>query len=291
MSSASFHRRLTALAILWLLLVRFAGPFWLWLLPAPLLAQLDLPSFSMLAQATATLLGLALASALLGKPWATLGFRKGSKLGLAGTLLVAPALFVFVSTVALEIAMPWLLEELAEGRAQASRENAGELGRAIREAPLLPMLLWGALFAAVAEELCFRGALWSAVRQGALRIWPRAELASGLLATLMAAALFGLMHADMPGGVGVVRLVATTLVGVACGVARQLSGTLLAPILLHLAHNVLTIGMARKWLDDGNQPLVGVLPNRLLLFAALGLVTTFALFIQRRAISQRAQLL
>lgn len=291
MSSAFFHRRLAALAILWLLLIRFAGPFWLRLLPAPLLARLDLPSFSMLAQATATLLGLALASALLGKPWASLGFRKTSKLGLAKALLLAPALFVLISTVALEVAMPWLLEELAQGRAQASRENAGELGRAIREAPLLPMLLWGALFAAIAEELCFRGALWSAVREGALRFWPRAELASGLVATLVASALFGLMHADMPGGVGVVRLVATTLVGLACGFARQLSGTLLVPVCLHLAHNVLTIGVARRWLDDGSQPLVGVLPNNLLVLAGLGLVATLALVIHRRAILRRPQFL
>lgn len=241
----------------------------------------------MIAQATTLTLGLASAALLLPDPLRTLGFRRPSQLALASPLLLSPALFVVISTLSLQIAMPWLLDEIARGKLHASREGAGELGRAVTQAPLLVTLLWGALFAAIVEELTFRGALWTALREGALRLLPNAQMAAGISSTLISAALFGFMHADMPGGVGIVRIVAATSLGLICGFARQLTGTLFAPILLHAAHNTLTIIVARQWLDDGSPPLIGVLPNRLLTLAGLGALGALALTIQSLAIPRQ----
>ena len=46
--------------------------------------------------------------------------------------------------IAIEIAEPYLVEELAREGAGASRRNAGAFGKAVTEAPLLVTLVWGA---------------------------------------------------------------------------------------------------------------------------------------------------
>lgn len=299
--------RLAALAVAWMLLAKYLGPLGLVTLPRALLAHLDLTSYSMLVQVGTTALGVGLAFALLKKPLATLGLAAPSGRALGATVLLAPLLYVVFSWTALRVALPWLLEEIAQNRANASRQNAGAFGQAVTHAPLVVTLVWGALLAAFTEELAFRGALWTAVREVVVALVPRAarvdddgkslppparprgELAGGVVATVVAAAIFGAMHADMKGSVGIVRIVATTCLGLASGGVRLLTGSIVASMLLHFAYNTLSIGVGRKWFDDGSEPLVGVLPNRLLVLAALGLVAAVALLsLSRRRTPRRA---
>src|SRR5262249_40312209 len=72
------------------------------------------------------------------------------------TVLAVPVVFVAASYVAIQIALPTLLEELRTRGAHASQQNAGEFGRALTQAPLFITLLWGPLLAGVGEELLFR---------------------------------------------------------------------------------------------------------------------------------------
>jgi len=82
--------------------------------------------------------------------------------------------------------------------------------------------------AAAAEEWFFRG--WLQARLG--RRWPRAAL-------VLAAAAFALAH--VPGWGPAAALV--FLPGLALGLAREWSGALFAPILLHLAWNLWASGL------------------------------------------------
>jgi len=279
--------RLLFVSASWLLALRKGGWLLAALLPTRWLSQLSLPGFSMLVQALATAVGLGLTFALVRKPREVLGIVRPSKGALAKTLLVAPALFVATSVLALQIAMPWLLEEIEQGRVHASRENAGAMGQALQEAPLLSTLLWAALLAGVTEELFFRGALFTLVRNAVRRVKSNAERMAGAVAVVASAALFGFAHADMPGGVGVVRIVSSVCLGLACGLARLTARSLWAPILLHTTNNVLALAVARKWLDDGSAPLVFALPNRLLALAGVGLIVMISLTVSRMLMSRR----
>jgi membrane protease YdiL (CAAX protease family) len=292
--------RLAVLALAWMLLAKNLGPVGLWVLPRSLLSHLDLASWSMLVQLGTTAIGVALAFALLEKPLATLGLVPPSGAAAGATVLLAPALYVVFSWTALQIALPWLLDEIAHGHAHASRENAGAFGQTVTHAPLLVTLVWGALLAAFSEELAFRGALWTAVRELVVAIAPKGrrvdddgnslpppdercgELFGGIAATVVAGAVFGAMHADMQGSVGIVRVVATTCLGLASGTTRLLTGSIAASMLLHFTYNALSIGVGRKWFEDGSEPLVGVLPNRLLVVAAVGIVGAVVVLVARR---------
>lgn len=279
--------RLCILSVSWLLALRHAGWLLAKLLPNAWLAQLSLPSFSMLAQVSATAVGLGITLALFRDPRPILGVARPDSRALTHTFLVTPALFVAISVLALEVAMPWLLEELQQGRVHASKENAGAMGRAVQEAPLLSSLLWAALFAGLAEELFFRGVFFTFVRDSVLRFSPNAAHVAGLGATLASAALFGFLHADTPGGVGVVRIVSTTCLGLVCGLARQLTKSIVAPILLHTTYNVLALAVARKWLDVGSEPLISALPNGLVLLAGAGIGAVISLNAFRMAMQRR----
>jgi membrane protease YdiL (CAAX protease family) len=201
---------------------------------------------------------------------------KPAPLGAAVTELVAPLVFVVASYLALKIAEPYLLEELATQGAGASRRNAGAFGKAVTEAPLVVTLLWGALLAAISEELVFRGAVWGAVAEVTEVIGARLA-GSRWVATLVSAAVFGAMHADMRGSVGIVRVVATTLLGLACGGARWASGSVVAAMLLHFTYNTISIGVGRGWFAGGGEPVLAVVPNPLLILAVCGALLAAAL--------------
>jgi hypothetical protein len=64
--------------------------------------------------------------------------------------------------------------------------------------------------------------------------------------TVVTAALFALLHADMPGGLGIVRVVAAFGLGLGCGAVRQLSGTSVAAMALHAGFNAVSIGATRR---------------------------------------------
>ena len=271
--------KLAAIAVFWLALGRFL-PDLLWrALPRALLDSLSLPVYSMLCQVLTTLAGVAVSTWALERPRAVLGLERPALGHLAISLLLAPALFVVASYVALEIAEPYLLAELAREGPGASRKNAGAFGRAVTQAPLVLTLLWGAVLAAVAEELAFRGALFAAIEHAL----PRRRWFSGPATVALAGSVFGAMHADMHGSVGIVRVASTTLLGLACGTARMLSGSVFVAMIVHLAYNSISLGLGRGLFRSDSEPLVSVVPNRLLALAVVGVLGALAVIAARRA--------
>jgi membrane protease YdiL (CAAX protease family) len=286
--------KLVAIAILWLALARFLPDFLWRALPRTLLDSLSLPAYSMLCQVATTVLGLGAARLALVRTRAALGLERPSLWHVSAAMLLAPAVFVMASYLALKIAEPYLLAELATEGAGASRRNAGAFGRAVAEAPLALTLVWGAVLAAIAEELAFRGALFGAVEASAARVFgPADEVASsgrgrerwfsGCSATVASAVVFGAMHADMKGSVGIVRVVSTTCLGLACGTARLLSGTVVVAMIVHFAYNAVSLMLGRGLFRGDSEPLVSVVPNRLLALAASGALIALGIGVARRA--------
>jgi len=289
-------------AALWLSMAR-ALPQLAWhALPQAWLDQLSLPTYSMLCQVLSTACGLGAAALLLPRPTVAVGLVPCSWRAWGVALLLAPAIFVITSRVALTIAEPYLIAELATQGEGASRRNAGDFGRAVTQAPLVLTVLWGIALAAVTEELLFRGILMTALqRLGSLLLLSatarpvnagspavalvraRAERAAGAAAVVVSTMVFAAMHADMRGSVGVVRVVATACLGLACGVARLLSGSVLAGVALHLVYNTVSIGLGRSWFGPRADTLVPAVPDPLLALAVIGVVAAgIALAIRRR---------
>src|SRR5882724_10522867 len=134
--------RLLGVAAFWLALGRFL-PDLLWrALPRGMLDVLSLPTYGMLCQVVTTLLGMGAAWLALEEPRRALRLRRPCGWHLLVAVLVAPAVFVTASYVALKVAEPYLIAELAREGEGASRRNAGAFGRAITQAPLVVTLLW-----------------------------------------------------------------------------------------------------------------------------------------------------
>lgn len=234
---------------------------------APLWLQrlVSLQTFLMLCQVATASCGVALCWLLLRRARELLAWRWPSWRAAANAVLVAPLLFAVTATLALQIAMPTLLREIATRGAGATRHNAGSFGSMLQHAPVLATLVWSVVLAAVTEELLFRGLFWSLCERalGCIRRrreWDkladegdrglrpsalRSPAAWG--ATLVVALVFGWMHHDLPGGVGIVRTVSALCLGLACGVARQWSGSVVVAMLLHFSNNLLGLGEARHW--------------------------------------------
>ncbi len=113
------------------------------------------------------------------------------------------------------------------------------------------------------------------------RLWAPGEggRGAGLLAAAGAAVVFALLHWDLAGGVGIVRVVSTLCLGLACGAARYATGSVAAPVALHLVHNTVAVGQARRWFaGDGPPPFETLpLPESLFALAALGVAGLVAL--------------
>jgi membrane protease YdiL (CAAX protease family) len=251
-------------------------------LPQALLDSLSLPAYNMLCQVATTFVGVGASWLLLERPAEALGLTKPSGWHLALAAMLAPALFVVASFVAIKIAEPYLIAELAREGAGASRRNAGAFGKAVTEAPLLVTLVWGALLAAIAEELPFRGALFGAVEESSVVFGVRKRVA-GIVAVILAGAAFGAMHADMKGSVGIVRVASTTCLGLACGTARLAFGTVFAPMIVHFVYNSTSLALGRGVFRGDSEPLVSVVPNRLLVVASLSAAIAVVVILTRRA--------
>lgn len=291
--SLGFWWRLVVVTGVWLVATRCLGTYGVYAIPACVVRHLTLQTYLMIVQVVTTALGLGLAVALLRNAridLALLGLRP-RHLGLI--VLATPIVFVAISYVAVGAAYQTLLDEVARGGAEVSRRNAGEFGRALKQEPALLILIWGAVFAPIAEELLFRGALWTTVNRLVGR-WHRPARAAddtlaefihegvvgraaravypwmltGGVATIAAAGLFGWMHADLKGGVGIVRVVSSTCLGLVCGTIRHLTGTVVAAIVLHLGFNALSIGLTRRWFVLPGWPSYYFVPT--LLSAASG---------------------
>ncbi len=266
--------RLLAAAGLWLLLARYLLPLASGWAPPWVQRAVSWSTFRALAQGAGLGLGLGLWAALApGGVGRLLGARPGGR-SLLASALSAPLVWVGSTALALAIALPTLMEELRTRGPGASRQNAGALAAELTGSSLPMALLTGVVLAALAEELVFRGAVWSAL-QAALELllgpldvqeelgptaWQRVQgwLLRGWGATLGAGLLFGGMHADMPGGVGLVRVVATTCLGLAAGAARTVSGSLGAAVVLHLLHNTFSLAASRGWFAGLGPSVYGV---------------------------------
>lgn len=287
--------KLAAITAAWILLTKGLVWFGEHAVPDAVKAKIALQTFLMACQIVTVVVGVGLSFALLDRPRAALALGRPRARQLVATALLAPAFLVATTVIALQAALPTLLEEMRTRGAGASRQNAGEFGRMLEQGPLLATLLWGAILAAATEELLFRGALWSLVnrlitharaaakadpppsapRSGAAIPGRGAEDALlGLVPTVVAAAVFGLMHGEIHGGVGIVRLVSATLLGLGAGVLRRWTGSVAAPILLHFLNNTMVIAHGRKWfgVDAPGTAILDGVPNSLLGIAAAGLV-------------------
>lgn len=284
--------KLLALTALWLALGRVLPEVLYRVLPEFALRALSLPSYSMICQILTTGLGLGATQLAFDRPTETLGLVRATAWQPVLALLLAPVVFVLGSIIALEIAEPYLLAELATEGAGASRRNAGAFGQAVTGAPLFVTLVWGAVLAAIAEELAFRGALFRTVERTSLALLVRDEAANavyarwiaGLFAVVVSAAVFGAMHADMKGSVGIVRVAAATFLGLACGSARLATKSVLVPMALHFGYNSISLGLARGVFRGDSDPLLSAVPNRLLALAAIGVLLALLATVARRAV-------
>jgi membrane protease YdiL (CAAX protease family)/uncharacterized protein YndB with AHSA1/START domain len=261
---------LAAIGAGWLLLARLLANESARYLPRALARQLTLHSFLSLVLVVATVVGLGACFLLLARPREDLGLTRPRVSAIALAALVGPLVLVASAWLGYRLALPTLMAEIARGGRQAAQSNTGQFGRALVQTHAATTIVWAIVLTPVAEELIFRGAIWSAlarltrpfavaaprslppelVSRGPLAgvgAWVRRVMMQGGLATLGTAGLFAWMHADQQGGAGIVRVVQTATLGVALGTARQASGTLWAPMALHAVFNLLTIAKLRKW--------------------------------------------
>jgi membrane protease YdiL (CAAX protease family) len=72
------------------------------------------------------------------------------------------------------------------------------------------------------------------------------------------------------------------VLGLCCGLARQLSGSLAAPILLHVLYNAMGLGNARGWFVTERFPKEGGVPTLLAAAGAACLLAMLPLWLLRR---------
>jgi membrane protease YdiL (CAAX protease family) len=310
--------RLLALVFVWAATFHALSAYGVYLLPRSVAHQLTLEAYLALVHLVTFSVGLGTASVLLRNPRQALALVpvSGRALGTLAGLL--PATFVVVTTSAFLIARPTLLEELMRGGQELVQRSTGLFGRELVRAPAALALLWGAILSPISEELFFRGALWSLVQgavahalvpsattitvaslpvdfihQNALLRVARATslwLRNGGAATLFVAALFGAVHQDMPGGLGIVRFVSALGLGLACGVARQHSGSVVAPILLHVSWNALSIAAVRRWIVTESFPMKYGAPTLVTAAGVLGAGAVLAGWISGERLRSKAVL-
>ncbi len=266
-------------AVLWVMAFRLLSEHAVRLVPLSLAKSLSLQGYLTGVQLLTLAIGLGLSFALLPGARVALGLERMPARTGAVILLAAPAIYVAASYVAIYVALPTLLAELAARGRAAVQADSGEFGRQLASSGLGLAIVWGVVVSPLAEEAMFRGAFWSAAQRvvdfarehlappapgptsGALPegvLEPSAFLSfarrsagfflNGGVATLASAVVFAGMHADMPGGLGIVRWVSALGLGLATGVARQLGGSLLAPLLLHMVFNACALATTRRWL-------------------------------------------
>lgn len=268
-----------AVAIVWLLAFRLLSEHAVRVIPLGLTRQLSLQAYLTLVQLAVLGIGLMTSFALLPEPRRALGLTPAALPRVFALFLAGPAIYVLASYAAIYAALPTLLAELAARGRQAVQESTGEFGRELVAAGLPTAVLWGVVVSPVAEELMFRGAVWSAAQSAvdaarqrfaragtapsssalpegvlepsaALRLLRSASsfFLTGGVATAVSAGVFALMHADMPGGLGIVRWVSALGLGLAAGLARQASGGIAGPIVVHVVFNACALATTRRWL-------------------------------------------
>lgn len=136
-------------------------------------AKVSYQTFLLACHALTLAVGLGAALLLLRRRRAGLGFdRLPAWAPLTSTIASVPVVFVASSYVAIQIALPTLLEELRTRGAGASQQNTGEFGRVLTQAPLFTTLVLVTVVGALGEELFFRGILWSTITDLTRRLLP-----------------------------------------------------------------------------------------------------------------------
>src|SRR5262249_45465164 len=148
----------------------------------------------------------------------------------------------------------------------------------------IAVLIWGALLAAASEELLFRGALFGAIVEGTRGKLP--DKAALAIAAAAAALVFALLHWDLSGGVGIVRVVSALCIGVACGTARALTGSVYAGFALHFTNNAIAIGLGRGWFGAERASFAPWIPSAMVTAGVVGLVA-FGVAIFARALARK----
>lgn len=280
--------RLVAVALVWLVAARALAYYGVLLLPRSLAAHLTLHSYLSLVLIIVTVAGVATTRSVIGNAKEVLGLGlPSSRAHLPMGALWGPIVLTLSAYIAFSIALPTLMAEIAAGGKRAAESNTGEFGRALLQSHPATTLVWAVALTPIAEELLFRGVLWSAISRLACRpaiatpspssspgddarslpselldeslllrgsraMWRL--LRDGGIATLVTAAVFAALHADMPGGAGIVRVVQTACLGLALGTSRHVTGSVLPGVAMHAVFNVLTIAKLRKWLTSAGWP-------------------------------------
>lgn len=288
--------RLGLVAVGWLALLMGLAKHGARLVPLRLARLLTLEQYLTLVQLVTLGVGLVATFGLVSRPREELGLTRTAPRAVLTTALLSPAVFVLASYLAVAVALPTLLEELRRGGAELARSQSGEFGRAMTSAPVWSSIIWAVLVSPVGEELLFRGVLWSWLQRLVQRFAKPASTEAlsqrflreswlvsvgrkgaawwrrGGGATVLSSLVFGLMHADLRGGQGIIRVVAASCLALACGSARQVTGGLAAPIALHVIFNFLTLASARRWVVFESFPKFFMVPTLVSSIAGVGVL-------------------
>jgi len=308
-------RRLFVVVATWAASFELLSRYGVDLLPRALAQKLTLEAYLTVVQAVALGVGLGLSFALLAQPRRDLALTRPSPGAAAYAVALTPAAFVLSTGAAFQIAKPTLVAELLRGGMQEVQKSSGEFGRELTTSPSWLAFAWGAIVSPIAEEAFFRGALFTLVadatafsrrrRDGASGLAPEllddtvlaragrrglSWLGQGGAATVLVALVFGWLHHDMPGGLGIVRFVSALGLGVACGLSRQATASVVAPMLVHVGFNALSLATARRLVVSDTFPMKSGVPS-LVGIVAVALawgVAVHYLFSQRRRRARRS---
>jgi membrane protease YdiL (CAAX protease family) len=229
-------------------------------------------------------------------------------------LLLAPLVYVLAHSLGMYLAFDTLIAELASQGARAVQQQTGEFGRSAALDSLVVVLPFTVLIAPLGEELLFRGGIYGAVqnlgatvrdvaapdsapdsfviaglpRKGAPLVQRITNLlASGWGALIVSSLAFGIMHADTPGGMGIVRVTSASVLGVCCGLARLKGASMIPAVTLHAAYNLLSLGTLRGWFTSESWPSKYALPTLLIPLAGFGLIAGALLFVMQKHSAKR----
>ncbi len=289
-----------------------------YLLPRAVAATTTLPQYVAMVQIVSILLGMTLVlRATNGErnvrghffPELVPGHRPMAS-RLVSAFLFGPAVFLAAYGLAMYLAFDTLLQELAERGARAVQAQTGELGRAALADTLWTILPFTVILAPLGEELLFRGGVYGAVqavvekryskpsaqeappsslavaglpkKRGGAGTKVHSWLIDGGAAVIVSSFCFGIMHADTEGGMGIVRVVSASFLGLSCGLSRRSTKTLLAPIVLHAAFNLVSLASVRGWLVSEAFPTKYTIPTALVPLSLITLTAAGALHLARR---------
>ncbi len=173
--------------------------------------------------------GIPMLAAIIGKDRFGTTFRLVDQrpfttqlIGLIGGILMGVGLWAFSHE--LFLVMEWLgIGGLSDDKLQAAKAAAEKL----KSVPLVLLLVAFAVTPAVIEELCFRGYLYSSVRQHS----------SPWKTILVTAVVFGLFHVLTGSVLLIERFAPTTMMGIFIGWVSSRTGSVYTGMLIHFIYN------------------------------------------------------